>query len=159
MKNEAKPKLNLSSILLKKQKQTVFKPFKWTIVLGLFVGLIYAYFQFALPWHWQLFLRWLVRGGDVNTVPTSLYQELNNLCQTANRSNHVNGYNGSLEIAYSLGKFECRLSSDQQYWLIYEVYGFDSTREAMKGTPIAFLLIKLAGQNYTYQINAIVPRR
>lgn len=159
MKSVNKLKINLSSILQKKQKQQVFKPLKWTIILGLFAGLIYTGFQFAVPWHWQLFLRWLVRGGDVNTVPTSLSQELNNLCQTANRSNHVNGYNGSIEIAYSLGKFECRLSRDQQYWLIHDVYGFDSTREAMKGTPIAFLLIKLAGQSYTYQINAIVPRR
>ncbi|PSF39123.1 hypothetical protein C7H19_03215 [Aphanothece hegewaldii CCALA 016] len=120
---------------------------------------MYLGFQFALPWHWQLFFRWLVRGGDVNTIPTSLAQELNNLCQTANRSHHVNGYNGSKAIAYSLGKFECKLSRDQKFWLIYDIYGFDSTKEAMKGTPIAVLMIKLAGQDYTYKIKASIPKK
>jgi hypothetical protein len=149
---------DISSILQKKQKQKNVKPLQGTIIIGLLIGLIYAGFSFALPWHWQLFLRWLVRGGEVKTIPTSLHQELNNLCKTANRSNYVNGYNGSKAIAYSLGKFECRLSRDQAHWVIHDLYGFDSTREAMKGSLIAVLLIKVVGQDYTYQINASISK-
>lgn len=159
MKSENKTNLDLSSILKKKHKQRVSFVWQWTIILGLFVGLIYAGFQMTLPWHWQLFFHWLRRGGNIYAIPTHLESEINILCQTADRSYHVNGYQGSSEIAYSLGKFECRPSSDQKYWLIRDVYGFNSTTEAMKGSPIAVLLIKLVGQNYTYQINASFPRR
>lgn len=154
----SKPTLDISSILQKKQKQKIVKPLQWTLILGLLAILIYAGFQFALPWHWQLFFRWLTRGGEVKTIPKSLHQELNNLCKTASRSNYVNSYQGSLEISYSLGKFECRTSRDQEHWIIYDTYGFDSTREAMKGSIIAVLLIKVAGQDYTYQINASIPK-
>lgn len=97
--------------------------------------------------------------GDVNTVPPSLERELNILCYSANRSGLVNGYQGSEAISYSLGKFECRQSKYEDRWLIHDDYGFDSTREAMKGSPLAVVLIKLAGQDYTYQINVSIPKR
>lgn len=158
MKIVNKPPPDISSVLQKKQKQKIFKPLQWILWLSLLIGLIYGSFQFALPWHWQLFFRWLVRGGEVKTIPTSLHQELNNLCKTANRSNHVNGYQGSPAISYSLGKFECRISRDQEYWIIHDIYGFDSTKEAMKGSIFAVLLIKVAGQDYTYEINALIPK-
>lgn len=160
MKRVTKPTVDIASILQKRKKQRLSKfLLQWTLFVGLLASLIYGGFQFALPWHWQLFFRWLVRGGDVRTIPSSVQRELSILCYTAARNGHVDGYQASPQISYSLGMFQCLPSKYEDSWIIHDIYGFDSTREAMKGTPIAAILIKLVGQDYTFQIDAAIPKK
>ncbi|WP_013324555.1 hypothetical protein [Gloeothece verrucosa] len=110
-----------------------------------------------MPWHWQLFLRWLVRGPDVSSIPERLYPELNILCYSADKKGRVNGYKGSKEIAYALGNFDCERSPDGQYWIIQDTYSFAVPGEAGPGSPLAIFLVSMVGTNYSYQIQGIVP--
>lgn len=95
--------------------------------------------------------------GDVTEIPKRLYPELSQLCYTADASGVVNGYQASDEIAYSLGKFECRRSLSENRWIVRDIYRFGSLSEAKAGTPLAVFLVKLVGTDYFYFIDASFP--
>ena len=111
----------------------------------------------GLPWHWQLFLNWLVRGGDVTSIPVHLYPEIRELCQAKDSNGQVNGYQSSPEIAYGLGRFECRSLGNSRDWEISDKYGFAQVSEAAAGTQIAEVLVALVGTDYFYEIRGTIP--
>ena len=44
---------------------------------------VLAFASAGLPWHWQLFGRWLTRQGELTEIPAHLHSELRHLCQAA----------------------------------------------------------------------------
>lgn len=133
---------------------------KWLLglsALGM-IGII-LYLSVGIPWHIKLFGYWLLRKEEINSIPAYLHSELNNLCQTADNNGQVDGYQGSNEIAYGLGRFQCLASQDERAWLIRDTYGFNEEHEALAGTQLAEFLVILWGENYTYKIEAIIPRK
>ncbi|ACK69387.1 conserved hypothetical protein [Gloeothece citriformis PCC 7424] len=110
-----------------------------------------------LPWHWQLFIKWLFRQGDVTSIPEKFYPELNYLCYTQNGKGLVSSYEASQELAYSLGKFKCQLSEDKNYWIIHDTYTFSHPDEASPGSLLAIVLVSIVGVDYSYNIDAIIP--
>lgn len=148
-------KVNLASHLQKTKRRRII-----TLVMLPITGILSIFIfniLLNLPWHTELFLRWLLRGGDVTHIPEKFYKELNELCYTSNTHGVVDGYQGSLEIAYALGKFRCHPSSDGDYWIIEDTYAFASPDEASPGSKLAVLLVSILGTNYSYKIQSIVP--
>lgn len=148
-----KPTSDLTRRIQRKRQRKLFKLTLILVLGGLLVSWLPS-LRTQLPWHWQLFLRWLTHGGDVTEIPKRLYPELSQLCHTANNSGVVNGYQASDEIAYSLGKFECRRLRYENRWIIRDIYRFGSLSEAKAGTPFAVFLVKLVGTDYFYFIDA-----
>ena len=145
--------LDLSNHLKKKEKNRQIKP-----VILISLGLLLILLSHNLPWHWQLFIRWIFRQGDVTEIPKGLYQPLNDLCYTASSNGYVDGYQGSAEIAYSLGKFECRISPQGNSWIVRDIYQFNNIQETKAGWPLSILIVKLLGINYAYKIEASIPK-
>ncbi|MEL4896228.1 hypothetical protein [Crocosphaera sp. Alani8] len=69
----------------------------------------------------------------------------------------MDGYQGTAEIAYGLGKFKCRRSSRLGHWEISDKYGFAEISEAAAGTQVAEMLVALVGTDYFYEIKGIIP--
>lgn len=132
---------------------------KWLLGLGVF-GVIGTslYLYFGIPWHLKLFTYWLLRKTEITEIPTHLHSELDQLCRTADSTGQVNGYKGSEEIKYGLGEFQCKSSENGLSWVIHDTYGFDNT-EALSGTQLAEFLVELWGKDYTYKINAVIPKK
>lgn len=131
---------------------------RWIWGTSLVVGGIFLWLNLSqFPWHWQLFVHWLKKEGDITEIPFKLHEELRELCQHANTEGIVNGYLASTEIAYSLGNFECQYSRFDSAWIIKDTYGFERPEEAAGGTQVAELLVELWGTEYSYEIRAIIP--
>ncbi|EAZ89042.1 hypothetical protein [Crocosphaera chwakensis] len=149
--------LNLSEKLQRKQKQRWLKPLYWLGGGMIAVCLILSALQWGVPWHWQLFFHWLVRGEDINSIPVNLHSEIREFCQQSQSNGQVDGYKGSPEIAYGLGKFKCRRSSRLDQWEISDQYGFAKVEEAAAGTQMAEILVALVGTDYFYEIKGTIP--
>lgn len=149
--------LNLREKLQRKQRQRWLKPLYY-LGGGIFVvWLTLSVLRSGVPWHWQLFFHWLIRGGDVNSIPVHLHSEIRQLCQQSQFNGQVNGYQGTPEIAYGLGRFECRRSSRLGHWEISDQYGFAEISEAAAGTQMAEILVALVGTDYFYEIKGTIP--
>lgn len=151
-----KPRTDLVHHLQKTRRQNTLKVILWPSIVILSIGLVF-YGLTHLPWHWQLFIRWLIRGGDVTYIPERFSKELSTLCYTGSPNGKVDGYQGSLEIAYALGSFQCKRSSDRGYWIIEDTYTFARSEEASGGTQLAVLLVAVVGTDYSYKIEGIIP--
>ncbi|WP_332863340.1 hypothetical protein [Pannus brasiliensis] len=113
-----------------------------------------------LPWSFQLFLRWVFRGGDLDTIPAKFHAELNEMCYKAADENGVvkgREYSNNIEIAESLGTFHCKKVNGGQEWLIQDHKSFASADEAILGTGIAEFLVTILGTDYSYDIEARIP--
>jgi hypothetical protein len=140
-------------------KKMLWTTGKWILGVGTLTAIGTAlYLYFGVSWHTRLFSHWLLRQGDIQEVPITLHQELDQLCRAADATGQVNGYEGSTEIAYGLGHFQCLASEDGYFWTIRDTYGFDDSTEALAGTQLAEFLINLVGSDYTYEIEARIPR-
>ncbi|MGK7933362.1 MAG: hypothetical protein AB4041_18280 [Microcystaceae cyanobacterium] len=133
---------------------------KWLLGLGIMgcVGMI-IYSTVGVPWHIKLFGSWLLKKKEISYIPAHLHEELDQLCKTADRNGQVDGYQGSDEIAYGLGRFQCLNSEDKQSWIVKDTYGFDDVNEALAGSQLAEFLVVLWGKDYTYEIKAIIPKK
>lgn len=142
-----------------KSKAIFWKSFKIICLVGL-VAIIGrgVMSNISFPWHWQLFGHWLLRKGELREIPVTLHQELNQLCFNADHNGQVDGYQGSREIAYGLGRFQCLPTPDDQGWIIRDRYAFDNTDEALAGTLLAESLILLWGKDYAYDIRITIPK-
>lgn len=153
-----KPKLlNLSDQLQYKQRHRRRKSFYWLGGTFLLILVIASFLSLGLPWHWQLFLHWLFRQGHVTEIPVHLHPEIRELCRQSNPNGQVNGYQASSEIAYGLGRFDCRSSGFLESWIISDRYGFDQISESAAGTQLAEVLVAIVGTDYFYQIRGTVP--
>lgn len=152
-----RPQPDLASRLQARQRQPLLNLALFAIGGVLLAGGVLALLAVGLPWHWQLFGRWLLRQGPLTEIPPHLYPELSALCQAAAPSGLVNAENASPEIAYGLGKFQCRRSPYGLYWLIEERYGFNNPSEAAAGSQLSELLVALLGTDYFYEIKASIP--
>ncbi|MEA5510342.1 hypothetical protein VB715_11260 [Crocosphaera sp. UHCC 0190] len=149
--------LDLSEKLQQKQRQSQLKSVYWLGGTSLLVLVFICFLALGLPWHWQLFFHWLLRRGDVTSIPVHLYPEIRELCQQSNKNGQVNGYHSSPEIAYGLGRFKCRRSPTAKNWEISDKYGFAEVSEAAAGTQIAELLVAVMGTDYFYEIRGTIP--
>ena len=150
-------RLNLSQKLQRKQRQRWLKPLYWLSGGMIVVWLTLSVQRLGVPWHWQLFFHWLVRGEDINSIPVHLHSEIRELCQQSKFNGQVDGYQGTPEIAYGLGRFECRRSTRLGHWEISDQYGFAKISEAAAGTQIAEMLVALVGTDYFYEIKGTIP--
>jgi hypothetical protein len=151
------PRPDLASHLQAKQRQPLLNLGWFTIGGVLLVTGVLALLVLGLPWHWQLFGRWLLRQGSLTEIPSHLYPELNSLCQAAPASGEIDSKYASPEIAYGLGRFKCLRSPHGPYWVIEDFYGFNSPSEAAAGSQLSELLVALMGTDYFYEIKAYIP--
>ena len=150
-------RLNLSQKLQRKQRQRWLKPLYWFGGVVILAWLTLSVLRWGVPWHWQLSFHWLMRGGDVNSIPVHLHSEIRELCHQSQFNSQVNGYQGTPEIAYGLGRFQCRRSRSSDHWEISDQYGFAEVSEAAAGTQIAEILVAVVGTDYFYEIRAAIP--
>jgi hypothetical protein len=151
--------IDISSYLEKKQKKQLVKHNIYLSLGVILLGIVLVISSMSMPWHWQLFLHWIGRKGNVYEISAHLHPSLNELCYRASAGGIVNGYQGSREIAYSLGKFQCLPADSGDRWLIRDTYRFDNLREAMAGFPLAAVVVYFWGQDYAYNIESSIPKK
>jgi hypothetical protein len=153
-----KTKVDLAKHLNKFQRRKFNKFLIPSLSLIIILGLSYLIYA-NLPWSFHLFIRWAIKGGDLDRIPQKFYGELNQLCLRADSTGEVKARNyvDNLEIAESLGTFKCTLVNGGQEWLIEDYKSFNSADEAILGTQLAVFIAEILGTNYSYKIRAYIP--
>jgi hypothetical protein len=152
----SKAKIDLTD-RLQKRKRRKYKKLAIALAVPLVLGGISFGAYSLLPWSFQLFLRWVFRGGDLHSIPEKFHTQLNELCRTAtNSAGEVKLRNSlqNIELSDSLGSFQCTLVNGGQEWLIRDHKSFNSPDEAIMGTELAVFLASILGTDYSYDIEA-----
>lgn len=152
-------KLDITKRLRAVERGKFLKLLLYPSVLAVVVGSLFVV-PTLLPWSFQLFFRWVLRGGDLDTIPEKFHAELSAMCNNlADENGVIKGieYSKNIEIAESLGTFQCKRVNGGQEWLIRDHKSFTSSEEAIVGTGIAEFLVMILGTDYSYNIEARIP--